>query len=443
MKGHWSRIVAGATVLLFFGLTGGAHAQLSQQFTQIFNTILKDRMILNPGAHKNHYVDAAARAESLLTPSLNSLIVSNISSFPLTSTTPGVSFSFSGGELVSSTESLGPIFADRATTIGRGRFSFGMNATYLDLTSFRGLATDQMQFAFTHRDVNGDGIIGGNADSAVTEGDVINVTLGSHIKATIFAFYATYGITSNLDLGVAVPLIHVSISGTAHAVISSFTYANQGIAYHFFGGDSASPVLTTDVPYDQSATGLGDIAVRLKYCLSRGGADLGLLVDARLPTGKKDDFMGTGKAAVTVAGLLSKRIGDFAPHLNLGYEIRSAELQSSRVVVKAGFDQKLLTGMTFAADFLGTFDTQANKAIKLFPGTATIVDYSGALNKAIRTIPLSNIPDRNDDNLYNLSAGFRFAPSPSILFLANVLVPLNTGGLRAPVAPTVGFSMNL
>ena len=168
---------------------------------------------------------------------------------------------------------LGPIFADRATTIGRGKFSVGFNATYLDLSMFRGTATDQMQFGFTHKDLNGDAILGG-IDSTSTEGDVINVTLGSQIKATIFAFYATYGITSNLDLGVAVPLIHISLSGTAHAVISSYTYANQGSAAHFFGGTSTSPILTTDVPYDQNVTGLGDLAVRLKYCFIRGEASM-------------------------------------------------------------------------------------------------------------------------------------------------------------------------
>ncbi len=442
MKGHWSRVVAGATVLLLSSLTG-AHAQLDQQFTQIFNTILKDRLILSPGPHKGHYFEAAASAESLLTPSLNSLIVSNISSFPLTSTTPGVSFSFSGGELVSSTEGLGPVFADRATTVGRGKFSFGLNATYLDLSRFRGLATDQMQFAFTHKDLNGDGILGG-LDSTATEADVIDVTLGTHITASIFVFYATYGITSNLDLGIAVPLIHISVNGTAHAVISSYTYANQGFAEHVFGGTATRPILTTDVPYDQSVTGLGDLAVRLKYCFLRGGSvDLGALVDARIPTGKKEDFLGTGKADVTIAGLLSKKIGDFAPHFNVGYEIRSAEFQSSRVVVKGGFDQKLLAGMTFAADFLGTFDTDQSKAIKLFPGSATIREFAGPGQFTDVTVPLSNIPDRNNDNLYNLSVGFRFAPSTSVLFLANILVPLNDGGLRAPIAPTVGFSMNL
>jgi len=443
MRTHWSTFPAAAALLCSFCLTSSADAQLSQQFTQIFETILKDRLILSPGPHKGHYIDAAAEAESLLTPALNSLIVSNISSFPLSSTTPGVTFDFSGGELVSVTEGLGPIFSDRATTTGKGRFNVGFNATYLNLTSFRGLATDQMRFTFTHKDLNGDNILGG-LDSTATEGDLIDVTMGTRIRATIFAFYATYGITSDLDIGIAVPLINVNISGTATAVINSYTYANQGVAAHIFGGTSTNPILVTSVPYDQSATGIGDIALRLKYCIHKGsGIDLGALVDARIPTGKKEDFMGSGKADIAISGLLSKRIGDFVPHLNLGYELRSADFQSDRVLLKGGFDQKLAQGVTFAFDFLGTIDVEKSKAIQLFPGTATIVDVAGPTSKSVRVVSLSNIPDRSNDNLYNVSAGIRYSPSAQVLILANILVPLNDGGLRAPVAPTFGVSVNL
>jgi hypothetical protein len=182
----------------------------------------------------------------------------------------------------------------------------------------------------------------------------------------------------------------------------------------------------------------------LKYCIHKGsGIDLGALVDARIPTGKKEDFMGSGKADIAISGLLSKRMGEFVPHLNLGYELRSADFQSDRVLLKGGFDQKLAQGVTFAFDFLGTIDVEKSKAIQLFPGTTTITDFASATNKSIRVVSLSNIPDRSNDNLYNVSAGIRYSPSAQVLILANILVPLNDGGLRAPVAPTFGVSVNL
>ena len=331
-----------------------------------------------------------------------------------------------------------------ATTTGAGRINIGFNATYLDLTRFRGLATDQMRFTFAHQDLNGDNALGGNDPLGSTEGDLIDVTMGTSIQAYIFALYGTVGLTSDLDVGFAVPFIRVSMKGTATAVISSYTFDNNGTALHRFGGTETSPVLETSVPYNESATGIGDVALRLKYCFLRGaGVDLGALVDVRIPTGKQEDFLGSKKTGVTITAIFSKKVGEFAPHLNVGYEVRSAEFQSSRVFVKGGFDQKLLAGLTFAGDFLGTFDTENAKAIHLSPGTASILDSPVAGARAVRTLRLSNIPDSNNDNLYNLSAGFRYAPSASVMFLANVLVPLNSGGLRAPVAPTLGFSVTL
>jgi hypothetical protein len=443
MKAPSAKTLAAASLLWSLCLTNTLHAQIDKQFTTVFQTILRDRLLLSPGAHKNHFIDAAAEAESLLTPALNSLIVSNISSFPLSSTTPGITFDFSSGVPVIVSQSLGPIFADRAETIGRGKINAGFNATFLNLTKFRGLETDKMRFTFTHKDLNDDDILGG-LDSTGTEGDVIDVTMGSEINASIFAFYASMGVTSNLDVGIAVPVTHVSVSGTAKALISSYTYANQGRAAHFFGGTSANPTLETSVPYDGSATGIGDIAVRVKYCFLRStGIDLGALLDVRIPSGKKEDFLGSGKTGVIVSGILSKKVGEFNPHINLGYEVRAADFQSNRVVLKGGFDQKVLSGVTFAFDFLGTFDVDKSKAIRLFPGTRSITDYADPTNYSVRTINLSDIPDRDNDNLYNLSAGIRYSPSSRVLFLANMLVPLNDGGLRSPVAPTIGLSVNL
>ena len=443
MKVHRFPAVVAAAFLIMVLPGGKAEAQLNNVFNTVFQTILKDRLILSPGGHANHFLDAAAEAESVLVPALNGLIVSNISSFPLSATTPGVSFDFSGGQLVAVQEGAGPIFADRATTIGKGRFNIGFNATYLDMSRVRGVATDQMRFTFTHKDVNGDGILGGADADAATESDVIDVTMGMNLTAEIFAFYAAWGVTKNLDVGVAIPLISIHMSGTANATINSYTYAANGSASHFFGGTATSPVLETSVPYDERATGIGDVVARLKYCILRGSTlDLGALVNVGFPTGKEEDFLGSGKMDALFALLASKKIGDFSPHLNLGYEWRKADFQSDRVVIRGGFDHRVLQGLTFAADFLGTVDVNKSEAIKLYPGTVSIVEAGQNGGQVVRTIPLSNIPDSDNDNLYNLSVGFKYSPSQEFLVLLNFLVPLNQAGLRASVAPTVGMSLS-
>ena len=421
-----------------------AHAQLNSQFNDIFSEILDVRLRRSVGQHGTHFLEADAEANQLLTPALNSLIASNISSFPLSSTIPAITFDFSSGIPVPVTGSLGPVFSETGETIGKGRIGIGFNYSYLNLSRFRGLPTEDMRFTFTHQDVNRDTVIGGNNPA---ENDLIDLTMGMNVNTSIFAVYATVGVTSDLDVGIAIPVINVSLNGTATAVINSYTYARLGEALHFFGGDSVNPVLETKVPYDASASGLGDIALRFKYAfLHQNGFDGAALADIRLPTGNADNFLGTGKTNVRLIGILSRKFQDFTAHLNLGYEKRSADFQSDRIDFTLGFDNKVMSSLTFALDILGTVDINADKAIKLFPGTRTIVDQvvqgGTVIGQNLRQVPLSNIPDRNNDDTYSLSTGFKYAPSDHSIILANILVPLSDGGLRASVIPTVGFSLD-
>lgn len=432
-----------ARLFLFFSLVCvgcfcAGYAQLNKQFSNIFSEILDKRLRRSVGLHGMHFIEASKEADRLLTPALNSLVVGNISSFPLSSTIPAVTFDFSTGVPVSITETLGPIFSETAQTIGKGRIGIGFNYSYLSLSKYRGLSTEDMRFTFVHQDITQDSTLGDNP----TENDVIDMLLGLDVNANIFALYATAGVTNNLDVGVAIPIINVSLSGTAVAVINSYTFGRLGQAFHYFGGDSLHPVLNTRVPYDASATGIGDIAVRIKYTIARGrNIDAAALVDVRLPTGKEEKFLGTGKTNVKILGILSARVSDFAPHLNFGYEKRSADFQSDRFEFRAGFDHKVLSSLTFAFDLLGTIDVNSSKAIKLFPGTRTVIDEVPNGEYA-REIDLSNIPERDNDNTYSVSAGFKYAPSERVVLLVNLLVPMNDGGLRSSVAPTVGLSMN-
>jgi hypothetical protein len=418
-----------------------AHAQLDKTFSSIFTEILDVRLQRSgsPGQHGTHFLESAARANNELVPALNSLIAGNISSFPLSSTSSGALFDFSTGEPVPIAESSGPIFAETAKPLGKGKLLLDVNYTYARLSHLRGIATDDMQFTFTHRDVTNDGTLGQNPN----ESDLIDLALDLHADLGIGVFFATYGVTSNLDVSVAVPVVSVRLKGTANATIESYTFGRLGHANHLFGGDTLHPALATSVPYNHSATGLGDIALRLKYCFTRGGSfDVAALADVRFPTGKREDFLGAGKATFHIWGILSRPFGDVTPHLNLGYARRQAELQSDVFEFRAGFDTKLSSVVTFAMDVLGQLDLDASKAIHLAPGEVTLSDQAPGAN-SVRIVQLSNVPDRTNDNLVSLSTGFRFAPSSAWNVFGNVFVPLNEAGLRATVAPTIGISIIL
>lgn len=429
-------------VLGLLTVVPSATAQLNSTFDSIFDIFLRDELQLSPGPHAEHYVPAAILADSLITPALNSLVASNVASFPLSSTVAGVTFDFSTGQPVRVTESLGPIFAENAETVGQGRIALGLSATQLGLTSLRGVPVKDLRFTFTHQDV-GDPGLGDNPN----ESDLLDVYMDLNVDASIVALSANYGIGSRLDVGIAVPIVSVTLSGTARAVITSFTLfdvdAFGGGARHYFGGDNQNPDLTHEVLYDERATGIGDVAVRLKYRfpLTSSTSGLAALADVRLPTGNAEDFHGTGALNYRLILIGSSRFGAFNPHVNLGYNYRGADFDSDEMEFALGFDQQISGSVTFAFDVMGDIDLNSDEAIQLFPGTATIRDHSentGAT--ALRTIPLSNIPEQDYDHVVNASMGFRFAPSDRFQVLANLIVPLQDGGLRSGVVPTIGAS---
>ena len=59
-----------------------------------------------------------------------------------------------------------------------------------------------------------------------------------------------------------------------------------------------------------------------------------------------------------------------------------------------------------------------------------------------REVDLSNLPDFDNDHRVSGGAGIKFAPRDFFVFIANVLVPLNDGGLRPDAIATLGFEFN-
>jgi hypothetical protein len=424
-----------------------ASAQLNTVLSDLLNTILGERLQLSPGPHAGHFEPAAEVAVGTLAPALNALIADNIAAFPLSATAAGVIFDFSTGQPVPIIESQGPIFAEKATTLGRGRLNVGLTGTRLSLNRLSGIPLDELRFTFPHEDL-GDPGLGDNP----TEIDVIDVYMGLDVDATILALSATYGLLPNLDVGVALPFVSVSIGGTALAVVDSRTLSRLGVALHFFGGTPLDPILTTEEDYDDSVAGIGDVALRAKYHFpTSGDYDLGALLDVRLPTGSQDDYLGTGSVGVQLALLASATLGDFAPHANVGYNYRGSaveaegeEFDRSGIRFVVGFDQQLVPRVTFALGLLGTLDL-GDDPLDALPGSVFITDSNqnseGEVGEAEREVRLTNVPADRGSSTLDASIGARVAFSERFQALGNVLVPLNDNGLRSSIVPTIGVSL--
>lgn len=439
----WPRFLALAALTVGLAHTAPALADdLRTDLEGIFNDVLDISLGSSPGAHGNHFRPDNVATSGRIISALTSFVGANVSSFPLSSTATGLTFDFSSGVPVPITTSAGPVFAERATTIGRGKLNAGANLSYLNLSRIRGVATEDIEFNFVHQDVVNPGL-----GDVSFEYDYITLDMNLNLKAVVAAAYATYGITDRIDVGVAIPIVSVSMDAKPWARMTSVTYTSSGAAQHFFGGTSEEPNLTYDSPaLSSSATGLGDIAIRAKANLHRGEyTDWGALVEARLPTGNEDNFLGTGDAAVKLGLIASGRFGAINPHANLAYDIRTSDVDRDEIQLILGYDQKVTDNLTLAAEWMGGYEVGKEIDALKFPEPAVMSpEYeNGVPTRPVQMVWPTNIPGYSRDNIVNASFGIKYAPSPKTLLLANVIFPLNTGGMRSDVIPTIGIEIQM
>ncbi len=345
---------------------------------------------------------------------LNSQLTSAIGVPSFNSSVTGFTFDIERGIPVRTTESLGPMLTERATTMGISKLNVAGTYTRVSFTRLDGKNLNNLQLTFHRNDVNE------GCDPSIPQSlarcDTIRARLKVDLSEDIFAFIATYGLTSVWDVGLVVPLTHIRLFAKASAgifhvdtlgVTKPGTTQIGNLPIHQFGPNSTPP----DASGGGEETGLGDIILRTKYNFLRnsGGLtpDLAFLFEVKLPTGDAKRLLGTG--GTNLAGLLiaSKTYGRWlTPHVNVGYEINTKELEQNTIRYALGFDARLLSGLSFDADVIGRQKPEGN-------GTG--------------------------DHTVDLSLGVKWNPLNSLIFRANVQIPLDkNSGLRADFIPTIG-----
>jgi hypothetical protein len=390
------------------------------------------------GQHGNHYVAGAQGGASALLKFLSGAIAVGVSNVPISTATSGITFSIVGGTPVPTSSSAGPIIGERVQTLGRGRFLLGANVTGVQFTTVRGVPLDNLSFTFTHENIcRPDGApppcTGVAIDSAMGspgfENDVIEVNTSINLKLQVASLYLTYGLLDRVDVGVAIPLVRADLTGGSIARLVPFSFPTP----HFFG-TPADPQFQAGARIGGTATGIGDIAGRFKANLGRRDRGLALLAEARFPTGDEKDFLGAGHFAMRGLAIASVRMGDFTPHLNVGYLYRNSNQVTDAVLTTAGFDQLLAPWATLAVDVIGQW--QATGSPLTLPDSAP--PYSLPVP---RRVTPTNIPTQ-PDNIVDGSVGFKFLTRGGITIVTNALIPLNDGGMRGRLAWTGGLEYN-
>jgi len=413
------RVVWGLAALLLASRPAGAQGlreKISELF--VFTPGQQPLFLGGTGVHANHFITSASSQNGILISFLGNAIGTNVAGIPVSATSGGSTFRFEVGAPVRTSVSPGPVFAERAQTLGRGRVFVGANINRLHFTTLRGIDSIQGQSCAPY------GV-------PRLENDVIELRLRLDLAMTVTSFFVSFGLLDRVDVGVALPIVTTSLVGTSDAQIISFA---DSLAAHFFGGTPANPILTTSRSVTGSATGVGDMAVRVKVNVTQSErTGFALLGDARFPTGSAVDLLGSGHFSARGLGILSARFGPFAPHANIGYLLRNSDSLNSAVLVTVGFDHLMAPWATMAADVVSELQVGESK-VKL-PGTVT---YDVPFR---RTVEPTNIPNQRDD-IINASFGFKFLTSSGITIVTNTMWPLNRGGLRPNVVWTAGLDYN-
>jgi hypothetical protein len=378
-----------------------------------------------PG-HGSHFIPATQSAAGDILDLLANALAASVSNTPVGATSSGVTYQFVGGLPVKTSTSGGPIFGERAQTLGKGRVFLGANVTAQHFERLRGVRMDDIEFKFTHEDTPPLDTLG----KPFFENDAIDVRVAMNVSLIVTTFVASYGLVDGVDLSVAVPVVHASVQGTSLATIIPAGFPSP----HRFGGSDSAPVMTAVAGMDGSATGIGDVAARLKINVTQSNAfGAAILFDGRFGTGDEENLLGSGGFSGRGLAIISGRVGTLAPHLNLGYVFRDAEHATNSIVATAGFDDAVASWATLAFDLLSEWQLGESKL--RIPGP---VSYQVPFPRTVRP---TNIPDQRDDFL-SASVGFKFQTPRGILLTTNTLFPLRNAGMQPSVVWTAGLEYN-
>jgi Putative MetA-pathway of phenol degradation len=417
-----------------------------------------------------------------------------LSQLPIASPSSGISVTYDAAlkTFVPSTDNnLGPIFGERASTIGPHKLFVGFSYQYFNFDSIDGHKLDNIPLALHALPISAAIIppvfdtpacntTGFPADGSYNGSpclvrDYVKTTYDTNLKVNQYIFYLTYGITRHFEVSTAVPFSNVRMSVVAHATIVPESFAPQPPyifnRFNFFQPSiaqtppppnitvpncPAAPCFDAVFSDSRSVTGIGDVILRAKYEFYEGER-LGIAggLDARLPTGDEENFLGSGALGLKPFVVFSYR-ARVSPHASVGYELNGNSLLygdfiatptntksalPSRFLYVAGADVAVTKRITAAFDLYGQ---RVFGASQLESGQLADFGACNDSNCGVVTvgspIPTSLLKSNANISIVDASIGGKVRLSKHLLATGNVLLKLNDSGLRANVVPLAGIS---
>ena len=365
---------------------------------------------------------------------LSKLTAIALATVPVVSSSAGLVYvrDAASNELLLKTPSFGPSYVERPITNGKGVFNLGVNYQYSRI-DFSG--------AFDTADARDEGLpLFDNTATFAADGFVQFITKRAFLETRSHSFnvFTSYGITQRLDVGAVVPITALRVAGR--------TEETYDVTRNWNANDPENIRIDRPTPTGikviwpetrLSATGIGDISLRVKYSfLERGGEGVAVLSELRLPTGDEVNLLGAGEASfrVSLLGALTT-LGSASLHANAGY---SAGGLTDEFVFAAGLDGPVLAQqrVTASVSLLGR---------SLFD--AAMPERVATVRRVVNTGPTgerSIVVDRffwsqEQLSFFQLAAGAKVNLGGDWLLSGTVLIPLNRTGFQPGITPAIGI----
>lgn len=364
---------------------------------------------LSAGNRPNDFGDAVFESFNELTNGIGA----QIGQFAVNSTVAAYRFDVERGVPVEVTKSLGPLFGERADTLGKGRFDFQVVWSNANYKKFNGQKLSSLS-----ADVppTAPGIPPGSPGLD----EQLQINLNVEVITNFVGFFGTYGLTDNWDVNLLVPLVHNKIKAKSKATMLDAngvpcTQGGNCSGVYVINGTAPG---TGDPSKDSSSgdkTGIGDVLLRTKYNFLKNHEtlpDLGVRGGVSFPTGNEDNFMGVGEFKFEGLAVASKYysspIGIIGPHVNTGIVLVNDKSGLNLFTYVAGFDLAPIPVFAFSLDLLGRHELDDK--------------------------------DNSGKDIVDLAPGLKWAPIPNTLVMAAVQLPLNKNeGLRPDAVWTLGL----
>jgi hypothetical protein len=397
---------------------------------------------------------------------VGSAIATQLVILPTISPASGFTYKYdsASGAFVRSSTSFGPIYAERAETIGRGKIYFGVSYQRFRFENLDGVDLHTVPAVFGHIPNTGP-----NQTALPYEADVITTTNNIDLKMDETTLFGTVGITDRIDVSLAVPIRSVRIGASSSAQIvrvSGPTFVPPGSPVavanpHQF--TAAANSLNAIYTANGSASGIGDVTVRVKGNVRQAESlRVALGIDVRTPSGDAQRLLGSGATGVRPFVALSSG-SRFSPHLNVGYQWNGSSILAGNVTgtvfgedangsvtiqngpaitsdlpdqlsYTLGFDVGATKNLTLAFDYLGQLLIDSPRIVRSNSITQNIPGGTGSLTLPTITASQATI------GLSSAAAGLKYNLFGGLLLTGDILFRLDNKGLRQDITPMIGLS---